>query len=106
MICDAHDVFKALSDPNRLRIIQGLSTRCQSVNEISETVGMSQPLTSHHLKALRRAGIVRQEICATSRYYCLSNEIILDMVRLCHEFISRDISKKGIYCSEQEVIQQ
>lgn len=63
------DVFKALADVNRLNIVEKLSTTCQSVTEIAEQVGLSQPLTSHHLRALRMAGIVRMEIRANFRYY-------------------------------------
>lgn len=69
MGCQTQDVFKALADANRLRIVEGLSTKCQSVTEIAEEVGLSQPLTSHHLKTLRTAGIVRMEVRATFRYY-------------------------------------
>lgn len=88
MGCEVQDVFKALSDPNRLKIVVELSSQCQSVNEISDSAGLSQPLTSHHLKALRKAGVVRQEIRATSRYYCLTDEAILEMIRLCEKFVS------------------
>lgn len=64
-----HEVFRALGDSNRLKIVNGLLLECQNVNEISEEIGLSQPLTSHHLKILRAVGIVRMEIQATFRYY-------------------------------------
>lgn len=87
------NIFKTLADTNRLKILEGLSLACRSVNEISEVVGLSQPLTSHHLKMLRTAGIVRVEIRATSRYYCLADETIGEIVRLCKAFVAQ--SKKG-----------
>lgn len=52
-------VFKALSDPNRLRIfaelMQGDSCNC----ELKETLSLAPNLLSHHLKALSDAGLVR-----------------------------------------------
>lgn len=82
------DVFKALADPNRLKIVECLSSMCQSVNDIAEQAGLSQPLTSHHLKTLRSVGIVRLEgTYATTRFYCLTDETILEVIRLCRQFL-------------------
>jgi ArsR family transcriptional regulator len=49
---------KALSDVNRLRIVQRLAAGKASVGELIEHVGLSQPLVSWHLGRLRAAGIV------------------------------------------------
>jgi DNA-binding transcriptional ArsR family regulator len=52
-------VFKALADPNRLRIFaalrRGPSCNCWLVSEL----GLPANLVSHHLKALRTAGLVQ-----------------------------------------------
>jgi len=58
---DIQQLFKALADVNRLRIIEVLSKECTSVNEIAEAAGLSQPLTSHHLRVLKNVGIARVE---------------------------------------------
>lgn len=63
------DIFKALADGNRLKLIECLTTNCRSVTELSQEAQMSQPLTSHHLKSLKAAGLVRMEGRATFRYY-------------------------------------
>ena len=62
-------VFKVLADGNRLRIVEALSKECRSVNEIAEKAGISQPLASHHLKMLKKAGIARFESRATFNFY-------------------------------------
>jgi DNA-binding transcriptional ArsR family regulator len=55
-------VFKALSDPTRLRLAAALSMGDElCVCDLSEIVGAAQNLASHHLHALRNAGV------ATSR---------------------------------------
>jgi ArsR family transcriptional regulator len=53
------DLFKALSDPTRLKIIN-LLTESQNlcVGIIAERTGMSQPAISQHLKVLKTAGIL------------------------------------------------
>ena len=52
-------LLQTLSEPNRLRIIRVLTTKCQSVTAIVEATGLSQPLVSHHLRVLRQEGLVR-----------------------------------------------
>ena len=62
-------IFKALSDPNRLRIIKALTLKCESVSKIVELTGLSQPLVSHHLGVLRKSGLARAEREGTYNYY-------------------------------------
>ncbi len=68
-ISDVQKVFKALGDSNRLRIIEVLTNQCTSVNEIARKAAISQPLTSHHLEALRKAGIARMQNYGNFHYY-------------------------------------
>jgi ArsR family transcriptional regulator len=49
---------RALSDVNRLRIIQRLAAGPANVSDLIGHVGLSQPLVSWHLGRLRAAGIV------------------------------------------------
>ncbi len=63
------EIFKTLSDPNRLRIIKALTLECQSVSAIVEATKMSQPLVSHHLSVLRRRGLARTERRGAYTYY-------------------------------------
>jgi len=53
-------VFKALSDPKRLRIIGLLEVRDMCVCELMVALGMSQPNLSHHLKILEAEGFVEK----------------------------------------------
>lgn len=63
------NVFKALADVNRLRIVEVLTQECKSVNDIAEAAQISQPLASHHLKVLKRSRIARMESRGTFNYY-------------------------------------
>jgi len=51
-------VMKALSDPNRIKILKMLQNRVMCVCEIKEALGLAQPTVSRHLKVLEGAGLV------------------------------------------------
>ncbi|MBI9084933.1 MAG: winged helix-turn-helix transcriptional regulator [Desulfobacterales bacterium] len=51
-------VMKALSDPNRVRIVKLLEHRTMCVCELQALLQVAQPTVSKHLKILEKAGIV------------------------------------------------
>lgn len=51
-------MFRALSDPTRVEIVQLVSKSPRNVTELTSLVGVSQPKVSRHLKILRDAGLV------------------------------------------------
>lgn len=51
--------MKALSDPNRVKMMKMLQNRPLCVCEIKEPLGIAQSTTSKHLKILEDAGLVR-----------------------------------------------
>ncbi len=51
-------VMKALSDPNRVKMIKVLQRRELCVCEIQEALGLAQSTVSKHLKILEEAGLV------------------------------------------------
>ena len=52
-------LFKALSDPTRLRCLLLLSKKTElCVCELTQVLSLPQPKISHHLAALRKAGLV------------------------------------------------
>ena len=51
-------VMKALSDPNRVKILKMLQNRELCVCELKAALGGAQPTVSRHLKVLENAGLV------------------------------------------------
>jgi ArsR family transcriptional regulator len=51
-------IMKALSDPNRVRIVKLLERRVLCVCEIQEALGLAQSTASKHLKILEEAGLI------------------------------------------------
>ncbi|MGW0047698.1 ArsR/SmtB family transcription factor [Nocardia cyriacigeorgica] len=65
-------VFKALSDPVRLRLLSSIASRAGQqacVCDLSAGIEVSQPTISHHLKVLREAGLLVSERRASWVYY-------------------------------------
>src|SRR5687768_7121581 len=54
------ELFRALGDPARVRIVNLLATSAEPVCacELYEPLGLSQPTVSHHLKKLVEAGLL------------------------------------------------
>lgn len=50
--------FKALSDPTRLAIVNRLASKGDTCVCELDSLGLSQPTISHHLKVLREAGLI------------------------------------------------
>ena len=70
-------LFKALADPYRLRIIATLSRTKHEVCvcDFTDAFSLKQPAVSHHLGVLRDAGIVKCERRGTWVYYRLSDDL-------------------------------
>jgi ArsR family transcriptional regulator len=70
----AAGLFKALSDPRRVRIVNVLATspRPLCVCELTEPLGLAQPTISHHLKKLTAAGLLTREQRGVWAYYAVN----------------------------------
>jgi ArsR family transcriptional regulator len=66
-------LFKALSDPARVKIVNLLATTDVPVCacELIPTLGLSQPTVSHHLKTLTEAGLLAREQRGVWAYYTI-----------------------------------
>jgi len=73
----AVEVFKALGDPTRIRIVEMLAENSEMcVCRIYERLGMSQPAVSHHLAALKHADLVRARRDGQWIHYSLNRETL------------------------------
>ncbi len=69
---DLVKVFKALSDPNRVRIIKMLEERPLCVCEITEILGLAPSTVSKHLSLLRDADFILDKKEGKWVYYFLN----------------------------------
>ncbi|MFF3000731.1 ArsR/SmtB family transcription factor [Streptomyces sp. NPDC057950] len=71
-------LFKALSDPIRLRLLSRVASHPAGeacVCDIAD-VGVSQPTVSHHLKKLREAGLLTSQRRRTWVYYRIDPQVL------------------------------
>jgi ArsR family transcriptional regulator len=72
------DLFRALSDPARVRIVNVLATSGEPVCvcNLIEPLGLSQPTVSHHMKKLLDVGLVDREQRGRWAYFSLRPEAV------------------------------
>ena len=72
------ELFKALSDPARVRIVNALARSEEPVCacEFEPALGLSQPTVSHHLKKLTDAGLLEREQRGRWAYFSLKRDAV------------------------------
>jgi DNA-binding transcriptional ArsR family regulator len=65
------EVFAALADPTRRRIVELLAGGERSAGDLARKFTLTQPAVSQHLRALREAGLVRARRDAQRRMYSI-----------------------------------
>jgi DNA-binding transcriptional ArsR family regulator len=73
-------IFKALSDPIRLDILEFLRDGEKCVCEIIPQVNLIQPVVSRHLKILKDCGLIRARKDGTKRLYAITDQKIFRII--------------------------
>ena len=74
-----HDALAVLADPTRRAVFEGLRSGPRSVGEIARDLPVSRPAVSQHLKALKNAGLVRDEPRGSARLYRIHAPALLEL---------------------------
>jgi len=74
-------VFKALSDPIRLRILGLLSSREMCVCEVMVALDLTQPTASHHLRILENVALVKDRKEGKWVFYSIAKADFFDGIR-------------------------
>ncbi len=85
------DIFKILSDPTRLKIIQTLQEAELCVNDIALHTSFSQSTVSHHLKTLREANLVGLRRSGKRSFYRLADSHVSALLA-----VARDHARESI----------
>jgi ArsR family transcriptional regulator len=76
------ELFGALSDPTRLRIIAALLEGELSVGRIAEDIGLSESAVSHQLRGLRQMRLVRTRKAGRQVFYALDDDHVARLYQL------------------------
>lgn len=72
-------LFEILAEPTRRRVLDLLMEQERTVGELVDTLDMSQPAVSKHLRVLRDAGLVAARVDAQRRIYHLRPEPLIEV---------------------------
>jgi DNA-binding transcriptional ArsR family regulator len=75
-----NESFKALADPTRRQIIRLLREKDRTAGEIADYFQMSKPSISHHLSALKHAGLVQDERKGQFIVYSLNTTVLEEVL--------------------------
>ena len=89
------DLFQALADPSRVRILMLLRTMELSVGELAQVLGQSQPRVSRHVKILGDAGLLARHKEGSWVFLALTDDLgtlaVFDLVDRWLDEGSRDV---------------
>lgn len=84
------DVWKALADPTRRKILELLKKRDMNAGEIAAEFNMTKPSISNHLNILKQADLVDSEKQGQNVMYSIKTSVIEDMLSTLSNLTNRN----------------
>ncbi len=81
---DDVEVFKAIADPCRFKILRLLMEGELCVCELMTALKKPQSSTSHHLSILRESGLIKERRDGKWSYYRLADSAVIEMIKQAH----------------------
>ncbi len=78
---DLANLFEALSDPTRIRIISALIESEIGVGDLVERIGLTKSAISHQLRGLRDKRIIRTRKQGRKVFVCIDDEHIVELFK-------------------------
>lgn len=100
-----HDVFAAIADSNRRKIIELLAVSSMTVNTIAGHFSVSRPAISKHLKILLQAKLVAERKAGRQRFYHLQAgqlKVVYDWLGHYEKFWKNKLNNLGDYLEGNE----
>ena len=95
------EVFKALGDENRLKILDMLRGGELCACKLLEELGIGQPTLSHHMKILCDAGIVNGRKEGKWMHYSICSESAEELSAMLHQLLSAANVPDNCCCKEK-----
>ena len=84
------DVWKALADPTRRKILELLKNKSLNAGEIAAEFNMTKPSISNHLSILKQAYLVDSEKIGQNVIYSLKTSVLEDMLKMLCDLTGRE----------------
>lgn len=95
-------LFKALSDPTRLKIFKLLTVDEWCVCELAEIMKLSSPCISQHVQKLKIAGVLAERREGQWVYYSVDRKALDSRLRAFSEFVNGALETTPDLASELE----
>ncbi|HOF42557.1 MAG TPA: metalloregulator ArsR/SmtB family transcription factor [Candidatus Moranbacteria bacterium] len=86
-VAKTYSFLRAIADPNRLKILCVLQRGSKCVCEIIPAIGISDKLASHHLKQLKKIGLLNETREGNFIRYSLNKKAIKDYKKIFNQVI-------------------
>jgi len=87
------ELFRALSHPARIRIIETLGRGEQSVGEMQPDIGIELSHLSQQLAVLRRAGLVVSRKEGQSVYYSVKDPLVTELLKVAKQLLISSLTE-------------
>jgi DNA-binding transcriptional ArsR family regulator len=87
------EIFRALSDPTRVRLVSALSVGELAVWELTELLGITQAAVSHQLRFLRFLKLVKARKVGKSTLYSLSDRHVMSLFAEAQEHVIEGVEE-------------
>ncbi len=84
----SNEVFKALADPSRRKILQLLRGGEMSAGELAEHLDMTRPSVSHHFAVLKAADLIAARREGQNIIYSLNTTVVEDLLAIVWDLFS------------------
>jgi DNA-binding transcriptional ArsR family regulator len=84
------EVFKAMADPSRRRILRLLTTGEQTAGEIAQSFDISGPSMSHHFNVLKNADLIKGRRDGQQILYSLNTTVVEDALSFFLDVFAKD----------------
>jgi len=81
------ELFKAMADPGRLKIIMALAVQEMCVCDLAALLEVSESAASHQMRILRTMNLVKNRREGQVLYYRLVDDHVTQLVTIAHEHV-------------------
>lgn len=87
------ELFKALANPARIRVLEVLAEGEQSVSDLAPLVGLELSHLSQQLGVLRRAGLVATRKEGSSVFYAMKDPLVAELLAVAKRLLVTTLSE-------------
>lgn len=88
------ELFKALANPARIRVLEVLADGERSVSELQPLVGIETSHLSQQLGVLRRSGLVTTRKAGTSVYYSILDDDLVELLAVARRMLVTSLAQR------------